>query len=128
MANESQTSPGNLEQALAELARLREFTGAPREFWPRFLSALHLLTQADNWVVVARKPGATWRRMLNWPAEAAPSAMLTAFSTRVEEFAGRPGAAAGQVVPLDEKPGRVSGNFVLVCGLELPPPAEECVL
>ncbi|HZV34970.1 MAG TPA: hypothetical protein VFB72_10390, partial [Verrucomicrobiae bacterium] len=128
MPNESQITPNNVDQALAELARLREFTGAPREFWPRFLAALHQLTQADNWVVLARKPGAAWRRMLNWPAEAPPSAMLTAFSTRVEEFANRTGAAAGQVVPLDEKPGRMAGNFVLVTGLELPPPAEECVL
>jgi hypothetical protein len=128
MAQESQTTPANLEQALVELARLREFAGPPKEFWPRFLAALHQLTLADNWVVLARKPGAPWRRMLNWPAEALPSAMLTAFSTRVEEFANRPGATGGQVISLEEKPGRSSGNFVLACGLELPPPAEECVL
>lgn len=128
MAKEPQTTSANLDQALAELAQLREFAGPPREFWPRFLAALHQLTLADNWVVLARKPGAAWRRMLNWPAQSEPSAMLTAFLTRVEEFANHPGAANGQVISLEEKTGRVAGNFVLVSGLELPQPAEECVL
>ncbi|MDB6023605.1 MAG: putative Membrane-fusion protein-like protein, partial [Pedosphaera sp.] len=128
MSKESQTTPPDLNQALVELALLREFNGPPREFWPRFLGALHHLTLADHWVMLARKSGAPWRRLLNWPAESAPSAMLTAFSTRVEEFANRAGATGGLVIPLDEKPGRTAGNFVLICGLELPPPAEECVV
>lgn len=128
MPKDSQTTPPDLDQALAELSRLREFAGPPRDFWPRFLAALRQLTAADNWVVLARKPDAPWRRMLNWPAESVPSAMLTAFLTRVEEFANRPGAALGQIFPLDEKAGRTAGNFVLTTGLELPAPAEQCVL
>jgi biotin carboxyl carrier protein len=127
MANESQTSSSNVNKALAELAELRQFAGAPKDFWPRFLAAMQVLTLADHLVVLARKPGAEWRRILNWPAEAAPSSMLTTFSSQVEAFANR-GIESGAVIPLEDKPGRTASNFVLVSRLDVQQNQDECAV
>ena len=66
MAGESASARGKLDQALGELAQLRQFTGPALEFWPRFLAAVQQLTTADQLTMLIRKTGQPWRRVAEW--------------------------------------------------------------
>src|SRR5579872_7414747 len=98
MPNKFPATQPNLDPVLAELAQLRQFTGPPKEFWPRFLAAAVQLTQADQLVMLLRKSDQPWRKLLDAPPELAPSRMLSIFSARLEEFANL--AAGGESVLL----------------------------
>ncbi len=113
----------NAEKALAELLELRLFTGPPKEFWPRFLSAAQVLSGCDKLVVLARKPDEPWRRMLEWPAQSAPSSMFTAFAHQSEVLAGQAVVNGGVAMPLEAR----SANFSIATKLVLPQQG-ECVL
>jgi multidrug resistance efflux pump len=126
MAKDSQTTPSRLEQALGELTQLRHFTGAPKDFWPRFLAATEQLAQTDMLVLLARNSGQPWRRVLGWPTDSQPSRMLTVFFTRLEEIASQAAAAGGWVGALEGKASPVAANFVV--GVPLALPTEECIL
>jgi hypothetical protein len=127
MTNEPQTTAASLDQALAELAVLGHFSGPPKDFWPRFLSAVLQLTLADKLVLLARKPGEPWRQLMEWPTAVPPSRMVTAFHARLQEIASQVVGTGGSVTPLEAKSGPAAGNFVMATRLELTPP-EECVL
>jgi multidrug resistance efflux pump len=127
MPGESSTTRPEFETAVSELAQLRHFAGAPKDFWPRFLTAVQQLTSADKLMLLTRKPGQPWRRVLEWPAESPPSRMLTAFLTQLDALASQAAPQGGVAVPLDPKPGQGSSNFMLGARLEVPPP-DECVL
>ncbi len=47
--------------ASSELAELRQFPGAPKEFWPRFLGAVAKRVSADIAVLLLGHPGKTPR-------------------------------------------------------------------
>ena len=128
MAGESASAQHNLEQALAELAQLRQFAGPAPEFWPRFLAAIQRLTSADQLALLVRKSGQPWRRLLNWPKEPAPSRMLTRFFGQSVDFAERAFAAnAALTVVLDAQDGPATGNFVIGARLQVAQD-DECVL
>src|SRR3954465_15363428 len=88
---------------LRELSELRTFNGAPKEFWPRYLSCLAGLTGASKIILVlqdAAKPG-SWKKIGDWPANLAPTRFLTGFMTQVEELATKSiGYSGGIIAPL----------------------------
>lgn len=128
MINESPKASPHLEKALAELAQIRQLAGTPKEFWPRFLLAVQQLTSADKLVFLARKPGAAWRRLMEWPADSPPSQMLVVFHGRLEELATRTIAAGAVKEPLDARARAAAASFVLTTRLDLPQEKDECVL
>src|SRR5580765_1718322 len=97
-----------LAQALAELAELRRFSSAPKEFWPRLLVALASLAGAskanlllkdhpaseqspakptEGASTVPRPEVSRWKLIGDWPANAPPSRLTSLFAGRLEEFA-----------------------------------------
>ncbi len=126
MANHSQAMPGT-EAALAELGQLRQFAGPAGEFWPRFLGLLQQLTGGDKLVVVARREGQPWQRLMEWPTETPPSRMLSAFFGQLEEFAGKTAMAGGMVAPLDGKASSASRSFLVGSRVGLDA-QQECVI
>ena len=128
MINESPKAAANLERSLAELAQLRQFTGLPKDFWPRFMAALQQLTLADKLVFLARKPGQPWRRLLEWPSDSPPSRMLTAFLGQLDDFASRSVQNGGLMEPLEAKARPAAGNFLIAARLDLPQETDECVV
>jgi multidrug resistance efflux pump len=87
----TQTSALNEQQAHAiqELSNLRNFSGPPKEFWPKYLGALGAVASASKAVLLvqdAAKAG-DWKRLGEWSANIGPSRIATAFQTRLETFA-----------------------------------------
>ncbi len=127
MPDQPAASLSSIDVALNELVLLRQFTGAPKDFWPRFLVAVLQLTQADKLVLLARKSGQPWRRLMDWPGETPPSKMVTVFLTQLETVANQALASGGLLQALDPKSAGASGGYLLVTRLELQQ-QEECVL
>ena len=129
MADPAQTARSGLAWALAELTQLRQFSGPPTEFWPRYIAALAQLAPVDKLVLLVRSSGQSlpWRRLLDWPAETPPSRMLTAFLAQLEHAANDCVQQNGVVLPLDPKAGP-GGHFIVATRLLLHgPQQEDCV-
>src|SRR5262249_13555931 len=78
-------------RALDELTGLRQFPGAPKEFWPRFLGAVARLASADCMVLLLGQPGRTprWSKIGEWTQSPNPSRVRTSFFSQLEPTAER---------------------------------------
>src|ERR1700722_9892622 len=75
--------------AMDELAALRQFSGAPKDFWPRFLSAAAKLAGADFAVLLLRNPAKVWAKIGDWDSGSGLSRARTQFTSQLESFAER---------------------------------------
>ncbi len=77
--------------AMDELAALRQFAGAPKDFWPRFLSAASKLASADIAVLLVGSPGKTprWAKIGDWDSGSGLSRARTQFTSQLESIAER---------------------------------------
>lgn len=113
-------------QASQELSALRQFPGAPREFWPRFLAAAAKVIAADITVLLSGQPGKMprWVKLGEWCASSGPSRVRTAFTSRLEQTAGRCLREASFFEATDP----AAGSFTLALKLRLPRVEDEVVL
>jgi multidrug resistance efflux pump len=130
MPSELQGGSDQIDPALRELAELRQFTGAPKEFWTRYLSCLGTLTAASKATLLLQDSAqaGTWRLIGDWPPNLPPSRLLTLFNTQLQELAVRSTRETACVAPLLE-PGttRAAGHFALAVRLKLYRTNEVCV-
>ena len=114
------------QRASDELAALRQFPGAPREFWPRFLAAAAKVAAADITVLLAGQPGKAprWTKLGEWAVSTAPTRVRTAFTSRLEATAERCLRENSFVEPTDPS----AGSFTLAVRLKLPRVEDEVVL
>jgi multidrug resistance efflux pump len=127
VTDESSSTRPDLERTLTALAQLRHFPGSAQEFWPRFLASVQQLTFADKLVLLARKSGQPWRRVIEWPAESLPSNLLTTFLSDLDEVANRAANAGWVIFAVGAKARPAAGNYTIALRLELPH-QDECVL
>lgn len=114
----SEKPTAEFTQALAQLAELRRFTGAPKDFWPRLLEALAVISTASKAAVMLKdhvSPG--WRIVADWPSNGAASRLTLLFAGRLEEFAATCDGQGQLFVSLDTASPRSSAHFAL--GLKL---------
>ncbi len=113
-------------RALADLTELRQFPGTPKEFWPRFLTAVSQLACADSMVLLLGNPGKTprWSKLGEWTANASPSKRRTVFNSQLETLADRCLANGQLVEEFDEDAGR----FVVGIRLKLARAEDEVIL
>lgn len=116
----------NLDPSLAELVQLRQFAGTAPEFWARFLAALQQVTGADQLLVLVRKTGEPWRRVVTWPRDPGPSQLLATFVTQSAAFADQAWAGRLAMTTALERRDGPAGNFVIGTALTLG--GEDCVL
>jgi hypothetical protein len=129
MPNKFPATQPNLDPILAELASLRQFSGPPKDFWPRFLAAAVQLTQADQLVLLVRKPEQPWRKLLDAPPDLQPSRMLSVFAARLEEFGNLAAGDESVLALLEPAANRAAPNFVIAARLDLPGQGgDQCVL
>src|SRR5271170_2489499 len=116
----------DFSRAMADLAALRQFSGAGREFWPRYLEAAAKLAAADIAVLLLGHPGKEprWSKIGDWDSGAGLSRVRTQFTSQLESIAGRC-LAAGRLV---ERTDPAAGAFTLALRLTLPRPEEEVIL
>jgi len=114
------------QRASDELAALRRFPGAPREFWPRFLAAAASVATADITVLLAGHPGRTprWTKLGEWAESTAPSRVRTAFTSRLEQTAERCLRENSFLEPTDA----AAGSFTLAVRLKMPRAEDEVLL
>jgi len=79
-----------LESAQQEMIDLRRWSGAAREFWPRYLVALAGLTNANKVVVLLQDttPG-KWKRLGDWSSNRGAAQPLVEFSAKVDALAAQ---------------------------------------
>jgi multidrug resistance efflux pump len=112
--------------ALDELSGLRQFPGAPKEFWPRFLGAVARLASADCMVLLLGNPGKTprWTKIGEWTGSPNPSRVRTNFLSQLEPTAERCLRENSFV----EQNDAASGSFTIAIRLKLVRPEEEVIL
>lgn len=113
-----------ISTAPEELAALRRFAGAPRDFWPRLTVALADLVDADRGLLMIRggAEGAAWRKLHDWSHNELPAAANGEWGRRWAEWAERTRQEGAQVVPLASP-----GASVVTLRLPLPDASEPCV-
>jgi biotin carboxyl carrier protein len=78
-----------VESALAELTRLRQFTGPPAEFWPAFLAATSQLAGAVRGVLILRDTGQPprLRKLGDWSSNGHADRSVLLFTNQLVELA-----------------------------------------
>jgi hypothetical protein len=117
--------------AVADVAVLRQFPGAAKDFWPRYLQCICSLAGASKGILVLQDGAqpSVWKRIGEWPLNLPPSRLLTLFNTTVEPVAVRATREAGVLAALLE-PGSARttiGHYALACRLRLYRSNEVCV-
>lgn len=129
----SQTSALNEQQTLAvrELSNLRNFSGTPNEFWPRYLGAVAGVASASKAVLLVMDPAqaGAWRKLGEWSANLGPSKLLTAFQTRLETIAADCAKHGESLLSLLEQgSSRNADHFVIAVTLPLQRSSEFSVV
>src|SRR5437867_2507413 len=116
--------PGLNEQqrsALRELAELRSFEGPPKEFWPRYLACLAVLSPASKVVMLFQDPAqpTAWKRIAEWHQNISPSRLLTSFQGQLDSLAADCVKNGGDLLALLEPgPPRGAGHYVVASRLK----------
>lgn len=114
MSTEQQPAEKDLAQAMAELVELRRFPGAPKDFWPRLLAALAVLSSASKATLLVKDDAnAVWKKIGDWPANVAPSRLSQEFARRLEELADTCEVKGQMLTSLDNASARGSAHFAL---------------
>ncbi len=131
MASDPIPNQESVTGALRELAELRQFAGAAREFWSRYLEGVSNLAGASKGILALQDPAqpSVWKRIGDWPPNLPPSRLLTLFNTTLEELAVRASREPAVLLPLVEPgaPKTVVGHFAIACRLRLYRANEVCV-
>ncbi len=111
--------------AMDELALLRQFSGAPRDFWPRFLNAAARLASADIAVLLLGNPGKTprWTKIGDWDSGSGLSRARTQFTSQLEALAER-GLAGNFIEPTEA----AAGIFIVAVRLKSLRAEDELIL
>ena len=120
----------DFSRVMEELSALRQFTGAPRDFWPRFLDAAAKLAAADVAVLLLGNPakdgappqGARWTKIGDWNSGSGLSKARTQFTSQLEPIAER--GLTGNFV---EQTDAAGGIFTVAVRLKLLNAADEVI-
>lgn len=92
---------GDVARGLSDLAELRQFPGAARDFWPRFLACAGRLTEAQSVVLLLANPEQepVWRTIGEWPPRENPARNRATFAAPLEAIAERCAAEGALLIP-----------------------------
>ncbi|MGO8765097.1 MAG: efflux RND transporter periplasmic adaptor subunit [Limisphaerales bacterium] len=112
--------------ALEELSALRQFSGAPRDFWPRFLAAAAKLAAADAAVLLLGQPGKEprWVAIGNWDCGAGLSKSRSQFTSQLQPIAERCLNGGNYIHQTDA----AAGQFTVAVRLKLALAEDEVIL
>jgi hypothetical protein len=113
----------DFSRVMDELVSLRQFSGAPKEFWPRFLQAAAQLASADIAVLLLRNSSKAWSKIGDWDSGSGLSRSRTQFTSQLETIAER-GLAGSFVEPID----KTTGVFIAALRLKSLRAEDEMVL
>jgi multidrug resistance efflux pump len=118
-----------LQQALAELSRLRRFTGAPTEFWPAFMAAVGTLISASRGLLILRDPAQPDRlkKLSEWSCNGHADRATLSFNRAIGEIVQRAVDLGTALVPLESSATPGKKAFAAAVHLPLPGATEKCV-
>ena len=116
MALQPESGGEDLGKALADLAELRRFTGAPKEFWPRLLAALAVLAGASKATLLLKDAASgRWKTIGDWAENNSASRLVQTFIGQLDSLAAASETSGDALVPLEgASSGRASAHFALV--------------
>jgi len=108
----------SLETAQQELIDLRRWSGTAKEFWPRYLTAMAGLTNANKVVILLQDAtqAGKWKRLGDWSSNRGPAQPLVDFSAKVEALAAQCLTEGDQSSPVSD---RREGAYALAFRLRL---------
>ena len=147
MASEESNFNEYQEKALRDMAELRRFQGAAREFWTQYLACVGNLTSASKSVILLRQNGAApnpgqapseppaetpaggadWRKIGEWVAGGGTSRLLVAYTSQLPQIAEECLERGSLVAPLEPVPVRGTGHFILAVRLVLSRDEGACI-
>ncbi|MCI0534726.1 MAG: efflux RND transporter periplasmic adaptor subunit [Verrucomicrobiales bacterium] len=118
-----------LQQALAELTRLRWFAGPPTEFWPAFMAAVGTLISASRGLLILRDPNQPDRlkKLSDWAGNGHADRSTLAFNRAVTEIVELTVQFGAALLPLEGGATPGTKAFAVAVNLPLPGAAEKCV-
>ena len=123
--------PGSSAQRpLAELARLRFFSGPTADFWPAFLAAAATLAGTRQAVLLLKGSGVSgdWKKLGQWQTDQPGDRFSMAFSKRLAELAEECARAGALVQPVEGGSVGAARHFAVLAGLQLPKSDDACVM
>lgn len=120
---------GKEGSSLAEIARLRRFSGAPAEFWPAYLSAAAGLLGASRGILILKdhRPDGTWKKLSEWSHNGQPDRLALAFNRQLIEIGETVQKDGTALVPLEAASAAEARHFAAAVRLVLNRPEETCV-
>ncbi len=117
------------ERALAELARLRRFSGTPTEFWASFIEAASTLAGACRGVLVLRAAAnpAQWRKIGEWAGTGHADRSVLTFTNSLSELAAEAAERGAVERLLDVTAMPDTRNYALAVRLQLHRPEDVCI-
>lgn len=130
MPTESSGYSENVDQTLRDLSELRQFQGAARDFWSKFVACVGVLTTSSKAAILVRQASDethSWRRIGEWAAIGGSSRLLVEFTAQLESFAGQCADRGRILQPLEPVAPRGTGHFVVAVRLLLQKSEDVCV-
>ena len=125
MSTEIPSGTAALDAVLAEVARLRRFTGPPAEFWPALIAVLSQLGGAAKGLLVLRGPQETdpLRKLGEWAQTGHADRLTMAFNRALPDLVARSiqgGSAVATLEAPEDNEGSGSGTGAYAVGVNLP--------
>ena len=114
-SNELQTT------AVSALIGLRQFAGAAKEFWPKYLELVASATSGSKVALLVKAPDAPsgWKILGNWAATTGPSRVFTEFQEQLAGIASQCEIDGSLLGALKSSTARAQGHFVIAARLTL---------
>lgn len=118
-----------INPAIAELNRLRRFSGPPAEFWPAFLAAAAQLIQASRGILIVRDPSQPekLKKLGDWSNNGQGDRATLAFNKILPELTDACCRQGQWIRQLDPQLAGDPRTFALGIALQLPGGRENCV-
>src|SRR5260221_8782672 len=106
MAAENATTARASGKVRAELAELRRWSGAPREFWPHFLASVGKLANARKVSLLFKDASEPprWQSIQEWSSNTGSTRAASQFVVQLADIAERCAAGNGQIIPQERMP------------------------
>ncbi|MGV3775040.1 MAG: efflux RND transporter periplasmic adaptor subunit [Verrucomicrobiales bacterium] len=113
---------------LAEIARLRRFTGPPAEFWPGFLAAAAGVAGAARAVLILKDAASSqWKKLGEWAGSNQTDRTVLTFNRQLVEVGERCIKDGNIVQAIESSATPELKHFVLATKLQLSRPEDNCI-
>jgi biotin carboxyl carrier protein len=118
-----------VQQALAELSRLRRFAGPPTQFWPTFIATAGALLGAVRGVLILRDKAQpeNWKKLGDWSGNGHADRSVLTFTRVLTELAEQSASGLGITRPLGDSALPGAKHFAIAARLQLQQSEEVCI-